>query len=126
MSTVSEVLTEAARREPDLASYYEFHRTLFRILDQARAEISGALETKERSGFYCGDRDHITRAKIIVFARGEGGVKNAEETIYIKRHAEGHINDARRIARKEMVRKAYEWEVLFSDTCDDVFNSFKF
>ncbi len=44
MMTVSEALAEAARREPDLASYYEFHRRLFQILDQARTEISGTLE----------------------------------------------------------------------------------
>ena len=44
MQTVSEALTEAARREPDLASYYEFHRRLFQILDQARTEILGTLE----------------------------------------------------------------------------------
>ena len=44
MSTVSEALTEAARQEPDLASYYEFHRRLFQILDQARTEISATME----------------------------------------------------------------------------------
>jgi formate dehydrogenase maturation protein FdhE len=44
MTTVSEALTEAARQEPDLASYYEFHRTLFQLLDQARAEVSATLE----------------------------------------------------------------------------------
>ncbi len=44
MQTVSEALAEAARQEPDLASYYEFHRALFQILDQARAEIAGTLE----------------------------------------------------------------------------------
>ncbi len=44
MPTISEALTEAARQEPDLASYYEFHHTLFQILDQAKAEISETLE----------------------------------------------------------------------------------
>ena len=44
MQTISEALAEATRREPDLALYYEFHRTLFQILDQARTEISGTLE----------------------------------------------------------------------------------
>lgn len=44
MTTISDALTEAARQEPDLASYYEFHRKLFQILDQARTEITETLE----------------------------------------------------------------------------------
>jgi len=44
VQTISEALSEAARQEPDLAPYYEFHRKLFQILDQARAEIVETLE----------------------------------------------------------------------------------
>lgn len=44
MQTVSEAVTEAARQNPDLASYYKFQRTLLQILNQTRAEISGTLE----------------------------------------------------------------------------------
>ena len=44
MQTIAEALTEAARQEPDLAPYYEFHRTQLQILDQARAEILETLE----------------------------------------------------------------------------------
>lgn len=38
-----QALAEAGARTPDLKDYYEFHRTLCEILDQARADISGAL-----------------------------------------------------------------------------------
>lgn len=37
-------LEEARTQNPDLVSYYEFHCTLFEILDQARTDISAALE----------------------------------------------------------------------------------
>ena len=44
MQIISEALTEAARQKPDLAPYYEFHRTLLQVLDQVRTEISETLE----------------------------------------------------------------------------------
>ena len=44
MQTISEVLTEAARREPDLAPYYELHRTLLELQEKAREEIAATLE----------------------------------------------------------------------------------
>lgn len=47
MQTVSEALAEAARQEPDLASYYEFYRTLLQMLGQVRTDISATLEMVE-------------------------------------------------------------------------------
>jgi FdhE protein len=44
MQTVSEALAEAARREPDLAPYYEFHRTLLELQEKAKGEIAAMLE----------------------------------------------------------------------------------
>ncbi len=44
MLTISEALTKAARGEPDLASYYEFHRTLLELQDKAKSEIAATLE----------------------------------------------------------------------------------
>lgn len=44
MQTISEALTEAARREPDLASYYEFHRTLLELQEKVKGEIAATLE----------------------------------------------------------------------------------
>ncbi len=44
MLTVSETLTEAARREPDLAAYYELHRALLEVQEKARGEITARLE----------------------------------------------------------------------------------
>ncbi|MFQ5814781.1 MAG: formate dehydrogenase accessory protein FdhE, partial [Anaerolineae bacterium] len=44
MQTISEALTEAAQREPDLAPYYELHRTLLELQEEARGEITATLE----------------------------------------------------------------------------------
>ncbi len=44
MLSVSDALTEAAKREPELASYYELHRTLFELQAAARQEIDAVLE----------------------------------------------------------------------------------
>jgi FdhE protein len=42
--SVSDALTEAAKREPELASYYELHRALFELQDEARQGIEAVLE----------------------------------------------------------------------------------
>lgn len=47
MQTLSELLAEAAQREPDLASYYELHRTLLELQEKARDEITAALEMED-------------------------------------------------------------------------------
>jgi len=44
VQTISEALTEAARREPDLAPYYELHRTLLELQEKAKDEIVATLE----------------------------------------------------------------------------------
>jgi FdhE protein len=44
VQTVSAALTEAAQREPDLAPYYELHRTLFELREKAKGEITATLE----------------------------------------------------------------------------------
>jgi FdhE protein len=44
MYTVSEALAEAAQKEPDLAAYYELHRALLELLEEARGEIKATLE----------------------------------------------------------------------------------
>ena len=44
MQTVSEALAEAARQEPDLAPYYELHRKLLELQEEARGEITATLE----------------------------------------------------------------------------------
>lgn len=44
MRNVSHALTEAAKREPELASYYELHRTLFELQAEAGQEIDVVLE----------------------------------------------------------------------------------
>lgn len=44
MESVSEMLTEAARQNPDLAPYYEFHRSLSELQEQAKGEITATLE----------------------------------------------------------------------------------
>jgi len=44
MLTVSEALAEATQREPELAPYYELHRTLLELQEKAREEIRAALE----------------------------------------------------------------------------------
>ncbi len=43
MKSVSEMLTEAAQREPDLAPYYDLHRRLLERQAQARSEIAATL-----------------------------------------------------------------------------------
>lgn len=44
MQTVSEALAEAAQREPGPAPYYELHRKLSRLRDEARGEITATME----------------------------------------------------------------------------------
>ena len=44
MLTVSEALEEAARREPDLAPYYELYRKLVEAQEHTKSEISAMLE----------------------------------------------------------------------------------
>lgn len=44
MQKESEALAEAARREPDLAPYYELHRTLLELQETARGGIATSLE----------------------------------------------------------------------------------
>jgi len=48
MSSVPEALAEAARREPDLASYYELHAKLFELQDKARGELAARLELADQ------------------------------------------------------------------------------
>jgi FdhE protein len=44
VQTVSEALAKAARQEPDLASYYDLHRTLLELQQKAQEEITATLE----------------------------------------------------------------------------------
>lgn len=44
MQKVLEALAEAARQEPDVAPYYEFHRTLLELQNEAKEEITATLE----------------------------------------------------------------------------------
>ncbi|MEA3338398.1 MAG: formate dehydrogenase accessory protein FdhE [Chloroflexota bacterium] len=44
MQTVSKALTDAAQREPELATYYELYRTLLELQKQAKEEITATLE----------------------------------------------------------------------------------
>ncbi|RLC87753.1 MAG: hypothetical protein DRJ03_04950 [Chloroflexi bacterium] len=44
MQTVSDALAEAAQREPDLAPYYNLHRRLLELEEQAKEEITTTLE----------------------------------------------------------------------------------
>jgi FdhE protein len=48
VQTISDALTEAARREPDLAPYYELHRTLLELQEEARGEITARLEMADK------------------------------------------------------------------------------
>ena len=48
MPTISEALAEAAQREPDLAPYYEFHRTLLELQEKAQEEIAATLELADQ------------------------------------------------------------------------------
>jgi FdhE protein len=48
VQTVSEALAEAARREPDLAPYYEIHRTLLELQEEARGKIAATLEMADK------------------------------------------------------------------------------
>jgi FdhE protein len=41
---ILQALEEAEAKAPDLSAYYEYHRALFQLLDQAQGEISGVLE----------------------------------------------------------------------------------
>ena len=45
--SILEALEKAGAQNPDLSTYYRFHRKLFRILDQAKTEISGTIEMVE-------------------------------------------------------------------------------
>lgn len=47
MHKVLDALTEAARQEPDLAPYYEMHRTLLELQGEARDGISASLELSD-------------------------------------------------------------------------------
>lgn len=44
MQTVSEALVKAAQQEPDLAPYYELHRTLLELQEKTKKEITATLE----------------------------------------------------------------------------------
>ncbi len=44
MPTILEALTEAAQREPELASYYELHIALIELQEEAKAAIGATLE----------------------------------------------------------------------------------
>ena len=44
MQTVSEALAKAARQEPELAPYYDLHRTLLEMQEKAKEEITATLE----------------------------------------------------------------------------------
>jgi FdhE protein len=48
MLTVSEALAQAATQDPELESFYEFHRALFQVQEQARLEITATLEMLDR------------------------------------------------------------------------------
>jgi FdhE protein len=41
---ILQALEEAETQNPDLGTYYEFHRTLLQILDGAKADMSGTLD----------------------------------------------------------------------------------
>jgi len=49
MQNVLEALTEAARQEPELAPYFEMHRTLFELQSEVRNEISATLELADET-----------------------------------------------------------------------------
>jgi FdhE protein len=46
------VLEEAEAENPNLSTYFEFHRTLFQILAQARADISATLELADEEALW--------------------------------------------------------------------------
>jgi FdhE protein len=48
MSTLSDALTEAARQEPALASYYELYRRLFELHEELEAGLTATLELAEQ------------------------------------------------------------------------------
>lgn len=48
MKTVSNILAEAAQREPDMANYYDLHRALLELQDEARREIAATLELADK------------------------------------------------------------------------------
>lgn len=48
MTTVSDVITQAAQRQPELKSYYELHLALLALQEQAQKDIAATLDvTKE-------------------------------------------------------------------------------
>jgi len=49
MQVVVEALTRAMQEEPELAPYYELHRTLLDLQDRAREAISTTLETADEA-----------------------------------------------------------------------------
>ena len=49
MQTTSEALAEAAQQEPDLASYYDLHRTLLELQEEAKREITATLEMADEN-----------------------------------------------------------------------------
>jgi FdhE protein len=48
VQTVSEALAKAARQEPELAPYYDLHRTLLELLEKAKGEITATIETANK------------------------------------------------------------------------------
>ena len=48
---ILQALEEASSQNPDLSTFYEFHRALFRTLGQARTEIPGTLEIADREAW---------------------------------------------------------------------------
>ncbi len=44
MQKVSQALAEAARQEPDLAPYYELHKTLLELQNKAKEQVTATLE----------------------------------------------------------------------------------
>jgi FdhE protein len=47
MKAVSQMLSEAAQQNPDLAPYYEFHRALAELREETRGEITATLEMRD-------------------------------------------------------------------------------
>ncbi|MBU0702845.1 MAG: formate dehydrogenase accessory protein FdhE [Chloroflexi bacterium] len=48
MKTVSNVLAEAAQRDPGMANYYDLHRALLELQDEAQGEIAATLELADK------------------------------------------------------------------------------
>jgi formate dehydrogenase maturation protein FdhE len=49
---IQDALTDAVRREPELASYYELHRRLLELQEQAREEITATLEMADKNALH--------------------------------------------------------------------------